>query len=151
MNRRALRKAAVPVAVLSMTLVACGGQSEAGSDDDSSGGVSGEIVVDGSSTVQPLTAVAGELFKEDNPDVNVSVGAAGTGGGFEKFCIGDTDISDASRSIEPDEAKICEKNGIEYTELQVATDALTVVVSSENDFVDLSHDRRAEDAVGAGR
>jgi len=132
-NRRALRKAAVPVAALSLTLVACGGQSEGASDTGS--GVSGEIVTDGSSTVEPLTAVAGELFKEENPDVNVSVGTAGTGGGFEKFCIGDTDISNASRPIEGSEAKICEKNGIDYTELHVANDALTVVVSADNDFV----------------
>jgi phosphate transport system substrate-binding protein len=132
-NRRALRKAAAPLAALSLVLVACGGQSEGSSGDGS--GVSGEVVVDGSSTVEPLTAVAGELFKEENPDVNVSVGTAGTGGGFEKFCIGDTDISNASRPIEDDEAKICQKNDIEYTELQVATDALTVVVSADNDFV----------------
>ena len=133
MNRRTLCKAAVPAAVLSLTLAACGGQSEGSSDTGS--GVSGEIVTDGSSTVEPLTAVAGELFKEENPDVNVSVGTAGTGGGFEKFCIGDTDMSNASRPIEGSEAKICEKNGIDYTELHVANDALTVVVSADNDFV----------------
>ena len=133
MNRPALRKAAVPLAVLSLALAACGGQSDGSSGDGS--GVSGEVVADGSSTVEPLTSVAGELFKEENPDVNVSVGTAGTGGGFEKFCIGDTDISNASRPIEDDEVKICEKNNIEYTELQVATDALTVVVSADNDFV----------------
>ena len=133
MNRRALRKAAVPLAALSLALAACGGQSE-GSEGDGSG-VSGEVVIDGSSTVEPLSSVAAELFKEDNPGANVSVGTAGTGGGFEKFCIGDTDISDASRPIEDDEAKICDKNGIEYTELQVATDALTVVVSADNDFI----------------
>jgi phosphate transport system substrate-binding protein len=132
-NRRAVRKAAAPLAALSLVLVACGGQSQGSSGDGS--GVSGEVVVDGSSTVEPLTAVAGELFKEENPDVNVSVGTAGTGGGFEKFCIGDTDISNASRPIEDDEIKICKKNGIEYTELQVATDALTVVVSTDNDFI----------------
>lgn len=136
MNRRVLCRAAVPVAALSLVLTACGGQDEGnggtGSEGDST---SGEVVVDGSSTVEPLTSVAGELFKEEQPEVNVSVGTAGTGGGFEKFCIGDTDISNASRQIEDDEIKICEKNGIEYTELQVATDALTVVVSSENDFV----------------
>jgi len=133
-NRSALRKAAVPLAALSLALAACGGQSE-GSEDSGGSGVSGEVVTDGSSTVEPLTAVAGELFKEENPDVNVSVGTAGTGGGFEKFCIGDTDISNASRPIEDDEVKICEKNNIAYTELQVATDALTVVVSADNDFV----------------
>ncbi len=147
MNRRVLRRAAVPVAALSLVLTACGGQDEGsggtGDGGSSDGGssdsesLSGEIVTDGSSTVQPLTQVAGELFKEEQPDVNVSVGTSGTGGGFEKFCIGDTDISNASRPIdEEDEVPVCKKNGIEFTELQVATDALTVVVSSENDFVE---------------
>ncbi|MDQ3593055.1 MAG: phosphate ABC transporter substrate-binding protein, partial [Actinomycetota bacterium] len=81
MNRRFLRNAAIPAAVLSLALAACGGQSE-GSSSGSGGdtALSGEIVVDGSSTVQPLTAAAGELFKQENPDVNVSVGTAGTGG-----------------------------------------------------------------------
>jgi phosphate transport system substrate-binding protein len=125
--------AAVPAAVLSLTLAACGGQSEGSSDTGS--GVSGEIVTDGSSTVEPLTAVAGELFKEENPDVNVSVGTSGTGGGFEKFCTGVTDISNASRPIDPEEEKICKENGVDYTELHVANDALTVVVSADNDFV----------------
>ncbi len=136
MNRRFLCNAAIPAAVLSLALAACGGQSE-GSSSGSGGdtALSGEIVVDGSSTVQPLTAAAGELFKQENPDVNVSVGTAGTGGGFEKFCIGDTDISDASRAIEAEEITICKKNDVGYTELQVATDALTVVTSAENDFV----------------
>jgi len=134
-NRRVPRRAAVPVAALSLILTACGGQAEGGGSGDD-GSLAGEIVTDGSSTVQPLTQVAGELFKEEQPDVNVSVGTAGTGGGFEKFCIGETDISNASRPIdEEEEVPVCEKNGIEYTELQVAVDALTVVVSAENDFV----------------
>jgi phosphate transport system substrate-binding protein len=123
-----------------LTLAACGGQAEGsgGSDSGSGESVSGEVVVDGSSTVEPLTAAAGELFQQDNPDVNVSVGTSGTGGGFEKFCAGDTDISNASRPIKTDEAAegpACKKNGIDYTELHVANDALTVVVSAENDFI----------------
>jgi phosphate transport system substrate-binding protein len=122
---------AVPSALaLSLALAACGGGNES-----SAGGVSGEVVSDGSSTVQPLTAAAGELFSEENGDVNVSVATSGTGGGFEKFCAGDTDISNASRPIKDEEKAVCEENGIEYTELRVATDALTVVVSKENDFV----------------
>jgi phosphate transport system substrate-binding protein len=139
-NRRALSKAAFPAVALSLTLAACGGQSDAGSggesgDSGSGESVSGEIVIDGSSTVQPLTAVAGELYREENSGINVTVGTAGTGGGFEKFCLGETDISNASRPIEEDEVKICKKNGVEYTELQVATDALTVVVSADNEFI----------------
>jgi phosphate transport system substrate-binding protein len=132
--------ATAPAAVaLVFAMAACGGQDQpaAGGEDGGNGkNVSGEVVVDGSSTVQPLTAAAGELYAEQQPGVNVSVATSGTGGGFEKFCQGQTDISDASRPIEDDEKAACMKNGIEYTELRVATDALTVVTSSKNDFVD---------------
>ena len=117
---------------LALTLSACGGQDDSTNAD---GGISGEVVVDGSSTVQPLTAAAGELFGEEQQKVNVSVATSGTGGGFEKFCQGQTDISNASRPIADDEIAMCEEKGVKYTELQVATDALTVVVSKENDFI----------------
>jgi phosphate transport system substrate-binding protein len=129
-----MQAAAAPAALaLTLTLAACGGNNQASADGDS---VSGEVVADGSSTVEPLTSAAGELFLEENPDVNVSVGTSGTGGGFEKFCAGDTDISDASRPIDAEEeVPICEKNNVDHTELQVATDALTVVVSADNDFI----------------
>ncbi len=137
-NRTPVRRACLAsTAILALGLTACGGQTE-GSTSSGGGGeesISGEVVIDGSSTVQPLTAAAGELYKEQQPGVNVSVGTSGTGGGFEVFCQGKTDISDASRPIEDDEAKICEKAGIEYTELQVAADALTVVTSADNDFI----------------
>jgi phosphate transport system substrate-binding protein len=115
-------------------LAACGGNNEASAEGDDS--VSGEVVADGSSTVEPLTAAAGELFAEEESDVNVSVATSGTGGGFEKFCQGQTDISNASRPIEQEEITMCEENGVDYTELRVATDALTVVTSADNDFVD---------------
>ncbi len=92
-------------------------------------GTSGEVAVDGSSTVYPMSVAAQELLAAENPDVQVTVGEAGTGGGFEVFCTGDTDISNASRPIEEDEIAVCEENGVEYVELQVATDALTVVVN----------------------
>jgi phosphate transport system substrate-binding protein len=132
-KRRTIKTAAVTPAALLLTvgLAACGGQAE-GAD----GEAGGEVVTDGSSTVEPLTTAAGELFAEENSNVNVSVGTSGTGGGFEKFCIGDTDISNASRPIKDDEeVPVCEENGIEFTELHVANDALTVVVSKENDFL----------------
>ena len=140
MNRRVLRAAAIPIAALALTLSACGGQgnsssASSGSGDEGQKEVSGEVVVDGSSTVQPLTAAAGELFAEQAPGVNVSVATSGTGGGFEKFCEGQTDISNASRPIEDDEKAACKKAGVAFTELQVATDALTVIVSKDNDFV----------------
>ncbi len=151
MKRIPLRYAAAPAAVvLAMSLAACGGNNEAEAGGGNGGGsVSGEVVADGSSTVEPLTAAAGELFAEESPDVNVSVGTSGTGGGFEKFCQGQTDISNASRPIKDEEIAICEENGIEYTELHVATDALTVVASAENDFVDCLTTEELEQAVGA--
>ena len=91
--------------VLALGVTACGDD-----EDGSSGGgeVSGSISLDGSSTVQPFAEAAAELFAEENPDVNVTVGAAGTSGGFEKFCAGETDISNASRAIEPEEEKACQ-------------------------------------------
>jgi len=122
-----MRRAIVPgIAALALALSACGGgQAEAEGGEDS---VSGSVAVDGSSTVFPLSDAAAELLAEENPEIQVSVGAAGTGGGFEVFCTGDTDISDASRPIEEDEVAVCEENGVEFTELRVALDALTMVV-----------------------
>lgn len=123
-----------------LTIVACMsvlalGVAACGDDDESNGGggdLSGSIRIDGSSTVAPLSEPMGELFNEENPDVNVTVGTSGTGGGFEKFCNGETDISDASRAIEPDEEKACAENGIEFEEVVVANDALSVVVNTDN-------------------
>jgi phosphate transport system substrate-binding protein len=116
----------------------CGREDTSGNAQAASGTkVSGKIEADGSSTVGPLTTAAAELFREQQPSVNVTVGISGTGGGFERFCNGETDISDASRPIKEDEeVPVCEKNGIDYTEFQVAIDALTVVVNSENDWID---------------
>ncbi len=95
------------------------------------------MIADGSSTVGPLTTAAAEAFRGEQPDVNVEVGIAGTGGGFERFCAGETDLSNASRPIKDDEeAPLCADAGIEYTDFQVAIDALTVVVNKENDWVD---------------
>jgi phosphate transport system substrate-binding protein len=121
---------------LCLGLVACGG-GDAGESTSSSGGsgdeaLSGTVNIDGSSTVFPLSEAAAELFQEEQPDVQVTVGQSGTGGGFQKFCNGETDISDASRPIDDEESAACESNGISYQELQVATDALTVVVNAEN-------------------
>lgn len=137
MNRRIARRTALPATLfLALGLAACGGGNEqaatGGSGEDA---LSGEVLVDGSSTVQPLTAAAGELFAEEQPGVNVSVATSGTGGGFEVFCQGTTDISNASRPIGEEEIAACEENGVEYTELPVALDALTVVASAENDFL----------------
>jgi phosphate transport system substrate-binding protein len=98
--------------------------------------LSGDVIADGSSTVGPLTTAAAEAYREEQPGVNVEVGISGTGGGFERFCAGETDISDASRPIKDDEeAPICADAGITYTDYTVAIDALTVIVNTENDWV----------------
>ncbi|HZA71763.1 MAG TPA: substrate-binding domain-containing protein, partial [Propionibacteriaceae bacterium] len=80
----------------------------------------------------PLTEAAASLFRDEQPGVNVSVATSGTGGGFKKFCAGETDISDASRAIKDEEKAECEKNGIAFTEVIVANDGLSVVVNPEN-------------------
>jgi phosphate transport system substrate-binding protein len=125
-NRTSIHRAAVPgIAALALVLSACGGGQTAEADSDA---VSGSVAVDGSSTVFPLSDAAAELLAGENPAIQVTVGEAGTGGGFEVFCAGDTDVSNASRPIEEDEVAVCDEAGVEFTELQVATDALTVVV-----------------------
>ena len=118
-------------AVLTAGITACGSSGDEGT---SAGGsdLSGSIRIDGSSTVAPLTEAVAEEFEAENSGVRVTVGTSGTGGGFEKFCAGETSISDASRAIEPEEVEACEKKGIAYEEVRVATDALTVVVNPEN-------------------
>jgi phosphate transport system substrate-binding protein len=118
---------------IGMLAAACGGGNN---DGETTGGggtqLSGTINIDGSSTVAPLSEAAAELFQEQNEGVRVTVGTSGTGGGFEKFCAGETDISDASRAIEDDEKQACESKGIKYEEVQVANDGLSVVVNNEN-------------------
>jgi phosphate transport system substrate-binding protein len=129
-------------AALAVGVAACGS-----SDDESSasgsGDLSGSIRIDGSSTVAPLTEAIAEEFQAENPDVKVTVGTAGTGGGFEKFCAGETDISDASREIEPEEVANCKKQGIGYEDVHVATDALTVMINNENPVSCLTVDQLA--------
>jgi phosphate transport system substrate-binding protein len=99
--------------------------------------LSGTVIADGSSTVGPLTTAAAERYRDEQSGVNVEVGISGTGGGFERFCAGETDLSNASRPIdEEEEVPLCEQNGVDYTELQVAVDALTVVVNPQNDWAD---------------
>ncbi len=96
--------------------------------------LSGDIAIDGSSTVAPLMKLAAEDFQDANGGVTVAVGTSGTGGGFEKFCAGETDISNASRPIKDEEATACADAGVEYVELIVANDALSVVVNPDNDW-----------------
>jgi phosphate transport system substrate-binding protein len=123
-----------------ITIAACGalalGAAACGDDDDASAGggqdLSGTIKIDGSSTVAPFAQAAQEAFQAENPGVKITVGTSGTGGGFEKFCAGETDISDASRPIKPDEeAPVCKKAGIDYEEVQVANDGIAVVTNPD--------------------
>ena len=144
-SARRIRRAIVPgVAVLALALSACGGDAGETAATTDGSGASGPSAVDGSSTVFPMSDAAAELLNEENPDVEVSVSESGTGGGFEKFCAGQTDISDASRPIEEEEIAACEEGGIEYTELQVATDALTVVVNPDLEVDCLTTDQLIE-------
>jgi phosphate transport system substrate-binding protein len=134
------------LAVLTVVAAGCGREGRpdepaAGGDQDGQTGafeegLSGRIRVDGSSTVGPLTTFAAEQFRNDEPGVRITVGVSGTGGGFERFCAGETDISNASRPIEPEEEAACKDEGIEYVELQIANDALSVVVNPDNDWAD---------------
>ena len=128
-----------PVLSLALVAAACGGNDDDGGNGDvgggNGGGLTGDIFVSGSSTVEPISALVAELFAEENPDVGISVQGPGTGDGFALFCNGETDISDASRTIKDEEAAICEEAGIDYVELEVAIDGLTVMTSPENDAV----------------
>jgi phosphate transport system substrate-binding protein len=126
MTTRALLTLLASISALALVTAGCGG-------DDSSSGGGGVITADGSSTVGPFTTKAAEDWKAAGGG-DVTVGISGTGGGFERFCVGETDISNASRAIDEDEIAMCEENGVQYVELQVATDALTNVVNLENDW-----------------
>jgi phosphate transport system substrate-binding protein len=137
---RRLTRFAKPVAlgaVLVLAATACGGddgETNAGSGGQAGTRLTGTIRIDGSSTVAPLSETAAEMFQKEQPGVQVTVGTSGTGGGFEKFCNGETDISDASRPIKQSEIDICTAKGIRYDQLTVANDGLAVVVSPANDW-----------------
>ena len=92
----------------------------------------GQVRIDGSSTVYPITEAVAEAYADEKPDVRVTVGISGTGGGFKRFASGETDISDASRPIKKKEHDACKENGISYYEIPVAYDGLTIVVNKEN-------------------
>jgi phosphate transport system substrate-binding protein len=136
---RPLTIAAV-MAVAALLVAGCGrsdsdSASAGNGTQTGSSSLSGKIEIDGSSTVGPFVTAGAEQFQAQNAGVKVTVGISGTGGGFERFCAGETDISDASRPIKEDEeVPICQKNGIEYTQLQIANDGIAVVVNKENDW-----------------
>src|SRR5688500_18713284 len=129
--RKNLLLALAVSSALAFGVVACG--DDEGEDQAASNGggeLSGEIAIDGSSTVAPFAEAAAELFQEENSGVQITVGTSGTGGGFEKFCAGETDISSASRPIKDDEeVPVCEKAGVKYGEVQIANDGIAVVTN----------------------
>ncbi len=127
----AVRRRRVALALAATTLALGAVAAGCGDDDSSGSGLSGNIVVDGSSTVGPLTSAAAERFAEENPDVNVEVRISGTGGGFEVFCKGETQISNASRAIKDEEKAACADAGVEYEEIRVASDGIVNVVSND--------------------
>jgi phosphate transport system substrate-binding protein len=125
-----------PIIALCLTGAVALGVAACGDDENGGSGggaeLSGTIRIDGSSTVFPFAEAAGELFNEEQPGVKITVGASGTGGGFEKFCAGETDISDASRPIKDDEeVPVCKKNGVSYGEVQIANDGIAVATNRD--------------------
>ncbi len=130
---------------LTVTVTACGSNADSGAGDNATGKTStastgekltGKIVIDGSSTVYPITMAVAEEFKNEQPDVEVSVAMSGTGGGMKKFTAGEIDICDASRTIKQEEKDKAKANGIEYVELEVAYDGISVVVNKDNTWID---------------
>lgn len=124
----------VGAAALAIVGAACA-SGDGGGGSGSSEGLTGTIVISGSSTVLPISSLVAEVFNETNPDVAISVDGPGTGDGFELFCRGETDISDASRQIADEEIAACEEAGIGYVELEVAIDGITVLTNPANDAV----------------
>ena len=124
----------VGLLTLAVVLSACGGGG--GEQSGGGGGSSDQITVQGSSTVLPISQAAAEAFKQENSDVELTVGGGGTGDGFEAFCGGNAQIADASRPIKDEEAQSCQENSVEYIELPIALDALAVVVNPQNKFAE---------------
>lgn len=124
-------KATLFIALIAF-LTSCG----EGGGTKTSGTLSGEIKIDGSSTVYPLSEAVSEEYRSEESGVRVTVGESGTGGGFKKFSRGEIDINDASRPITSEEIELCKEGGVEFIELPVAYDGLAVVVNKENNFVD---------------
>lgn len=130
MDMRVLTRTLLALAPLTLIAAGCGG-GEQGADE---AGLTGMVTIDGSSTVFPISEAMAEEFQIANPGVRVTVGISGTGGGFKKFCAGETDISDASRPIKETEIELCAENGIEPIEIPVSWDGLTVVRNPANDW-----------------
>lgn len=125
-------KSVLLVAILAMA-VSCGQKQESSSQIER---LTGEVRIDGSSTVYPITEAIAEEFRVNQPNVKVTIGVSGTGGGFKKFCRGESDINDASRLIKEGEVTACQEGNVKYVGLKVAYDGLAVVVNKENTWVD---------------
>jgi phosphate transport system substrate-binding protein len=122
----------------SVVLAACStgtGSAPSGSAAPGTTAVSGKLTISGSSTVEPITSIVAEDFKKANPGVDYSVDGPGTGDGFARFCKGQTDISDASRPVKPEEAAACKTSGINYVELKIGIDGISVIASPDNTAV----------------
>ena len=117
-----------------LLMAACGG-GEPGAEGDASANLTGEVIIDGSSTVFPIAEAIAEEFQIAHPRARVSVGFSGSGGGFERFCNDELDITNASRPIKDSEREDCAAAGIEFTELTVAWDGLSVIGNPENEFL----------------
>jgi phosphate transport system substrate-binding protein len=120
------------ISLLALIATACGGNGGTGGGNGGNDGLTGSILVSGSSTVQPITDLVAELFVEQASDVQISVDGPGTSDGFVLFCDGETDVQDASRAISEEEIAACEANGVEYVELEVAFDGITVMTNPAN-------------------
>jgi phosphate transport system substrate-binding protein len=124
---------------LALVLASCGGNQETEtSTSGTSSQISGDIKINGSSTVYPVTAAIAEVFQEQegNEEINITVGQSGTGGGFKMFVRGETDINDASRPIKEKEIKNCAENNVNSHEVTVAYDGIAIVINKQNDFID---------------
>jgi len=120
--------------LIALALTACRGTGTSAQNRGARGEIN-NLSIDGSSTVFPISEAMAEEFMKTHPGVRVTIGISGSGGGFKKFCQGETDISNASRAIDMTERELCEKHGIEYIELPIALDGISVVINPENDFV----------------
>lgn len=152
MFKKFSRKGLLLMSILSVALVAaCGNNNnnaqnsespaqspavESPVAESSATKLSGNVEIDGSSTVFPIIEAVAEEYRSAQPDVKPTVGVSGTGGGFKRFCAAETAISNASRPIKDEEAAKCKEAGVEYIELKVAFDGLSVVVNKDNDFID---------------
>ena len=135
MKTKQISKIILGAAVV-LTLASCGGNTDKKEATTDQAALTGDIKIDGSSTVYPITEAVAEEFRAEQSGVNVTVGVSGTGGGFKKFSRGETEISNASRPIKDKEKVACEENGISYVELEVAYDGLAVLVNPANTWVD---------------